>query len=122
MLFNGVYGNDIANGNLLQLDNAEGIFNSVLTRAYENAWTPTNPSNTHPRIGFSTNGRPAISDRIIEGPVWFLSNLHFKISFSSFFFIATVYPWGYSTLTRVIYPIFPLCTISLASRNIGYDE
>lgn len=66
VLFNGVYGNDIANGNLLQLDNAEGIFNSVLTRAYENAWTPTNPSNTHPRIGFSTNGRPAISDRIIE--------------------------------------------------------
>ena len=66
VLFNGVHGNDIANGNLLQLDNAEGIFNSVLTRAYENAWTPTNPSNTHPRIGFSTNGRPAISDRIIE--------------------------------------------------------
>ena len=25
ILFNGVYGNDIANGNLLQLDNAEGL-------------------------------------------------------------------------------------------------
>jgi len=66
ILFNGVQGNEIANGNLLQLDNAEGVFNSVLTRAYENAWTPTNPSNTHPRIGYTTNGRAAISDRIIE--------------------------------------------------------
>lgn len=67
LLFNGVYGNDIANGNLLQLDNAEGLnFANILTTAYENAWTPTNPSNTHPRIGYTTNGRPAISDRIIE--------------------------------------------------------
>lgn len=67
LLFNGVYGNDIANGNLLQLDNAEGLnFANILTRAYENAWTPTNPSNTHPRIGYTTNGSPAISDRIIE--------------------------------------------------------
>jgi hypothetical protein len=66
LLFNGVQGNDIANGNLLQLDNAEGIITNILPNAYINAWRPEAQSNTHPRIGFTTNGRVAISDRIIE--------------------------------------------------------
>ena len=66
VLLNGVYGNDIANGNLLQLDNAEGINRNIIPEAYNNAWRPDNASNTHPRIGFNTDGRAAISDRIIE--------------------------------------------------------
>ena len=39
-LFNGVYGNDIANGMLLQLDNAEGLdqLRNILPGAYNNAW------------------------------------------------------------------------------------
>jgi len=65
-LFNGVYGNDIANGNLLQLENAEGVINNISPAAYNNAWRPDAQTNTYPRIGFTTNSRVAISDRIIE--------------------------------------------------------
>ena len=76
-LFNGVYGNDIANGMLLQLDNAEGReFANIMPRAYYNAWRPDNQSNTHPRIGYRTEGQIAITDRIIEdGSYLRLNNL-----------------------------------------------
>jgi len=76
-LFNGVYGNDIANGMLLQLDNAEGReFANIMPRAYYNAWRPDSPSNTHPRIGYRTEGQIAITDRIIEdGSYLRLNNL-----------------------------------------------
>ena len=76
-LFNGVFGNDIANGNLLQLDNAEGLaFQNILPRAYNNAWRPDNQSNTHPRIGYNIINDTAITDRIIEdGSYLRLNNL-----------------------------------------------
>jgi hypothetical protein len=76
-LFNGVFGNDIANGNLLQLDNAEGFaFQNILPRAYNNAWRPDNQSNTHPRIGYNIINDTAITDRIIEdGSYLRLNNL-----------------------------------------------
>ena len=76
-LFNGVYGNDIANGMLLQLDNAEGReFANIKPEAYYNAWRPESPSNTHPRIGYTTQGQIAITDRIIEdGSYLRLNNL-----------------------------------------------
>ena len=76
-LFNGVYGNDIANGMLLQLDNAEGReFANIMPRAYYNAWRPDSQSNTHPRIGYRTEGQIAITDRIIEdGSYLRLNNL-----------------------------------------------
>ena len=76
-LFNGVYGNDIANGMLLQLDNAEGRPNAnILTGAYNNAWRIDTPSNTYPRIGYTTRGQIAITDRIIEdGSYLKLNNL-----------------------------------------------
>ncbi|WP_366182877.1 TonB-dependent receptor [Flavobacterium ovatum] len=64
--FNGVYGNQIANGNLLRLANAEGDNDNILKATYTNAWRADNPSNTYPRIGFTTDNRPAITDRIIE--------------------------------------------------------
>ena len=39
VLANGVYGNDIANGNLLQLATPEGIsWSNITTAAYNNAW------------------------------------------------------------------------------------
>ncbi|MDG1394683.1 MAG: TonB-dependent receptor [Flavobacteriaceae bacterium] len=76
-LFNGVYGNEIANGNLLQLENAEAsVFNNISPEAYNNAWRPDNQSNTHPRIGYTTVGQAAITDRIIEdGSYLRLNNL-----------------------------------------------
>ena len=76
-LFNGVYGNDIANGMLLQLDNAEGRPNANISpAAYNNAWRVESPSNTYPRIGYTTRGQIAITDRIIEdGSYLKLNNL-----------------------------------------------
>ena len=39
-LFNGAYGNDIANGNLIKLNNAEGLGTNISPNAYNNAWRP----------------------------------------------------------------------------------
>ena len=76
MLFNGVHGNDIANGNLLTIGNASGQFQNISSDAYYNAWRPDAPSNTHPRIGYDTVGDIAITDRIIEdGSFLRLNNL-----------------------------------------------
>ena len=65
-LLNGVYGNDVINGNLLQLGNAEGISRNILPAAYHNAWRPEAQSNTFPRIGYTTNAAIAVSDRYVE--------------------------------------------------------
>lgn len=76
MLFNGVHGNDIANGNLLTIGNASGQFQNISADAYYNAWRPDAPSETHPRIGYDTVGDIAITDRIIEdGSFLRLNNL-----------------------------------------------
>lgn len=74
MLFNGVEGNDIANGWKYQLGMAEGAngqggssyTRNVLSPAYHNAWSPDNTDTTYPRIGYTTNGNKAMMDYIIE--------------------------------------------------------
>ncbi len=67
LLFNGVKGNDIANGNLLQYAYAEGTINNILAPAYHNAWRPDRETNDYPRIGYQGERQAsAISDRIIE--------------------------------------------------------
>jgi TonB-linked SusC/RagA family outer membrane protein len=83
ILFNGVHGNDIANGNLLQLNNAEGLtYLNIAPDAYFNAWRPDAQTNVYPRIGYSTNGQPAMTDRIIEdGSYLRLSNLTIAYDF-----------------------------------------
>ena len=68
-LVNGVYGNEIINGNLIQMGNAEGLFRNILSDAYHGAWRPEKPSNSYPRIGYLGNDGPeflAISDRYVE--------------------------------------------------------
>ena len=108
-LFNGVYGNEIANGNLLQLDNAEGLaFRNILPRAYNNAWRPDNQSNTHPRIGYNTINDLAITDRIIEdGSFLRLNNLtigyDIPIEDTSFFDSLNIYIAGQNLLTWTNY-------------------
>ena len=66
LLFNGVHGNDIANGNLLTIGNPTGQFQNITSDAFYNAWTLDNPSTTHPRVGYNVVGDDAITDRIIE--------------------------------------------------------
>ena len=67
-LFNGVYGNDIANGNLIKLNNAEGLQTNISPNAYYNAWRPDAQTNLSPRIGYEAIPKQtiAITDRIIE--------------------------------------------------------
>jgi len=67
-LFNGVYGNDIANGNLIKLNSAEGLQNNISPNAYNNAWRPDAQTNLYPRLGYDEipNQIIGISDRIIE--------------------------------------------------------
>jgi len=67
-LFNGVYGNDIANGNLIKLNNAEGLQTNISPNAYYNAWRPDAQTNLYPRIGYEAIPKQtiAITDRIIE--------------------------------------------------------
>jgi TonB-linked SusC/RagA family outer membrane protein len=49
--FNGSYGNDVANGNLIRLANPNGnTGNNILADAYNNAWTPAKGGN-FPRVG-----------------------------------------------------------------------
>ncbi|SNR78090.1 TonB-linked outer membrane protein, SusC/RagA family [Lutibacter agarilyticus] len=65
--FSGVYGNQLANGNLLQIGTPEGGYNNILTETYQNAWRPDTQSNTYPRIGYDKEiTATAITDRIIE--------------------------------------------------------
>ena len=67
ILFNGVQGNEIVNGNNLKLGLAEGQLNfNVLNNTYNNAWRLDNPSNTVPRFGYTTDGQQSLTDFFVE--------------------------------------------------------
>ncbi|MDG5490083.1 TonB-dependent receptor [Psychroserpens sp. SPM9] len=84
-LFNGVYGNDIANGNLLREAYADNGSTNVRSEAYFNAWTPDNPNGTYPRVGYDLADETGFTDRIVEdGSFLRLSNvtLGYRIPFN----------------------------------------
>jgi TonB-linked SusC/RagA family outer membrane protein len=58
----GVYGNDVYNTNIYDLEGMPRLFNSGV--AVLDRWTPTNPSNTVPRPGVGTNVQ--VSSRFVE--------------------------------------------------------
>ncbi|MCF6333603.1 MAG: TonB-dependent receptor [Draconibacterium sp.] len=66
-LFDGVYGNEIANGYTTELGIPETSSKNILASAYENAWREGEVVNaeTGPRIGYTLAGMP-FSDFIIE--------------------------------------------------------
>lgn len=66
MSWNGVYGNEIANGFGLDFYEASGDIKNIYPAAYHNAWRPDRPSETYPRIGFNEGKWGAMTDRIIE--------------------------------------------------------
>ncbi|QBN20444.1 SusC/RagA family TonB-linked outer membrane protein [Flavobacterium nackdongense] len=68
IFFNGVTGNDVANGNLLREDYATGNPDNIRPRAYNNAWTATNTEGTYPRTGYSNTlvEGTGFTDRIVE--------------------------------------------------------
>ena len=69
-LFNGIYGNDIANANLLELDYANNSPRNVLKEAYNNAFDAVNnPNGTYPAVGvggIGTDYTREFNDRIVQ--------------------------------------------------------
>lgn len=65
--FEGVYGNDIANINLVQeLDTSHNTQN-VRDEAFYGAWTPENPTGKYPQLGLYTTAEDKFfSDRYVE--------------------------------------------------------
>ena len=106
---NGVYGNEIANGNLIQLGTAEGRTANVLSEAYNNAWRPDAQSNSYPRVGYlGESGSPAITDRIIEdGSFLRISNItlgyDIPVEKTNVFSSANVYVSGMNLFTFTDY-------------------
>lgn len=129
VLMNGVYGNEIANGNLIQLGTADGRAVSILSTAYDNAWRPDAQSNTYPRIGYLEEaGSPAITDRIIEdGSFLRISNItlgyDIPVEKSNVFSSANVYVSGLNLFTFTDYSGYnPEITNFLNNGNIvGVD-
>lgn len=66
LLFNGVYGNDIINGNLLRDNYATGSPDNIRPEAYYNAWSTENPNGTYPRINYDLVEETDITDREIQ--------------------------------------------------------
>ena len=71
MLFNGVEGNQIANGATPQLGTAmaEGgnFARNIMSDAYFNAWTPENPNTTYPKVGYQKHiNRRTMTDNFLE--------------------------------------------------------
>ncbi|WP_242205412.1 SusC/RagA family TonB-linked outer membrane protein [Aestuariivivens insulae] len=69
-MFNGVYGNDIANGNLFETGYANNTLKNVRKEAYYNAFDATNnPNGTYPSIGvggIGTDYSKEFNDRMVE--------------------------------------------------------
>ena len=113
-LFNGVSGNDIANVNMYRVgwiqNNSE--YRNIMSDAWDNRWTTSNPSNTHPSIEYSSLNLPSLMDRVLEDGSYLRLNsltLNYDIDLKSNNFIES-------------------CNIYLQGRNLytwtnysGYD-
>lgn len=90
VFFNGSYGNEVVNGNMLRLTNTNGLGN-ILANSYYNAWSPTNPSNEYPRLNYEET---RFSDRLVEdGSFLRLStvNLNYDLQLKSKFLKAVTF-------------------------------
>ena len=69
MMFDGVYGNQIANGNLLPETNTSPTGNNlhnVRTEAYPGAWSESNQDARYPRLNRTAGQTKDFTDRILE--------------------------------------------------------
>ncbi len=107
-LFNGVSGNEIVNGNLYRMGWAEGTYRNVLSDAYHDRWTESNPTNEYPRLGYSANLFGALMDRVIEDGTYLRLNnvtVSYDVPMNSVTFIesANVYVTGQNLFTWTDY-------------------
>ncbi|MDY7396806.1 TonB-dependent receptor [Aureibaculum sp. 2210JD6-5] len=70
LMFNGVYGNDIANGNIFETGYANNTQKNIRAIAYEDAFNATsNPDGNYPNVGvggYGTNYTTEFNDRAVE--------------------------------------------------------
>jgi len=70
LMFNGTYGNDIANGNLFESGYANNSQKNIRTIAYEDAFNAgSNPDGNYPNVGvggYGTNYTTEFNDRTVE--------------------------------------------------------
>lgn len=69
LMFDGVYGNQIANGNLLPETNTSPTGNNlhnVRREAYFDAWSESNPEGRYPRLNRAAGQTRDFTDRILE--------------------------------------------------------
>lgn len=80
VFFNGVFGNEIANGNLLREDYASGTSSAnVRTEAFIDAWSVDNVDSDRPRVNYDLIDEMGFMDRIVEdGSYIRLSNITLK--------------------------------------------
>lgn len=78
MAFNGVFGNEIFNANLIDETDVKERYNNVRYDAFHQAWTPENKSNTYPKIGYMPQG--VFSDRYVEDGSYFKMS-HLSLSY-----------------------------------------
>ena len=64
VMFNGVFGNEIINGNLIAENDVKNANYNVRKKAFREAWTSTNKSNTYPRLGYTPQG--LLYDGLVE--------------------------------------------------------
>ncbi len=64
VFLNGVYGNEIYNGNRYNLEQQARLFN--MSTVVLDRWSPTNPSSTIPKATPGFTGNEVVSDRFIE--------------------------------------------------------
>ena len=88
LMFDGVYGNQIANGNLLPETNtsptgASNNLHNVRREAYVDAWSETNPNAKYPRLNRATGQTRDFTDRILEdGSYMRLSSVSLSYQFN----------------------------------------
>lgn len=106
---NGVYGNDIINGTKIAINSATGNYVNLLADAYNNAWRPEAPSNTHPRVRWDGDSNAiAPNDRIVEdGSFLRISNItlgyEIPVENSNFLTRANIYVTGTNLFTFTDY-------------------
>jgi hypothetical protein len=111
VFINGVHGNQIANGNKLKIENTgtggtNGL--NITQEAYYQAWSPTNPAGTMPRLGYY-NGN--FTDRIVEDGSYLrlgMVTLGYKLPVSKFKLLsaADIFVTGRNLLTITNYTGF----------------
>ena len=143
--FQGSYGNELFNRNVLESDNPTSFRRNRFAEPYLNRWTPDNPTNEHPSfLPVSTVYGGNNNSRYVEDASYIrLRNLQIRYNFDvtnvGFLQTASLYLTGQNLLTitnysgydpdvssygnsnvRIDYNAYPLARIYMLGLNVGF--